>query len=217
MACSCMAQLPRLRHASRLARRRWMLHPSCLCHTASLPAVQPPCCRLACVSIGISMDVLVCSLCFPVTTEMLLKQRLLRALWGLADLAEGLAAQQAQQAAGAGGGAAPACKSAASSSSGKDEGSGSASGLADAEAIEAGMAAGMSARAAGTADLPATGPTPAAAEQRQKLRAQARKVRICCSWVFLLHPAAVCLCGSLATAGLSCVPTACIGRPPCRS
>ncbi|KAL4420527.1 hypothetical protein ABPG75_010183 [Micractinium tetrahymenae] len=36
--------------------------------------------RIACVSFGIAMDVLVCSLVFPVTTSTLIKQHLLRAL-----------------------------------------------------------------------------------------------------------------------------------------
>ncbi len=124
------------------------------------------------MSIGISMDVVVCSLCFPITTTALIKERLLRTLWRLADLVEALAAQQAHQAAGAGKGTSPAAGVAAAGSTGKDKGSESSFSLADAGAAEAGVA--------GEADTPAAGPPPTAAAERQKLRAQARKVRVCC-------------------------------------
>lgn len=124
------------------------------------------------MSIGISMDVVVCSLCFPITTTALIKERLLRTLWRLADLAEALAAQQAHQAAGAGKGASPCAGVAAAGSAGKDKGGESSFSLADAGAAEAG--------AAGAADTPVSGPPPTAAAERQKLRAQARKVGACC-------------------------------------
>lgn len=51
--------------------------------------------RIACVCIGVGLDVAVCSLLFPVTTGALMWQRLLGALRQLASLAEGVAACQA--------------------------------------------------------------------------------------------------------------------------
>ena len=51
--------------------------------------------RIACVAIGVGLDVAVTSLLFPVTTGALMRQRLLGALGQLASLAEGVAALQA--------------------------------------------------------------------------------------------------------------------------
>lgn len=51
--------------------------------------------RIACVSIGVGLDVVVTSLLFPVTTGALMRQRLQRALGQLAALAAGVAACQA--------------------------------------------------------------------------------------------------------------------------
>jgi len=50
------------------------------------------------VGIGVAMDMLVTSLLFPVTTTMLMRQHLMRALTGLGGLVEGVAASQAGQA-----------------------------------------------------------------------------------------------------------------------
>ena len=147
---------------------RWVL-PGMLHRVPINPATR---CSMACVSIGVGIDLVVSSCLWPVTAADVVREHAQQALYGLEGLARGVAASQA----GAGGAAAVTPHSqralgalSSSSSSANDSGAGAGKGSAsdDCEA-----AAAYEERVQADAEASAA----AATAERQHLQRQAQKV-----------------------------------------